>query len=74
MAKQTMPAPTNKVMAGAIAGAVTAIIVFVLNAFNILPGGTQIPGEIASAVTTVISFAVSYFVPPSMNDQVVSGQ
>jgi hypothetical protein len=74
MAKQARPTLTNKVMAGGIAGAVTTIIVFMLNTFKILPGGTQITGEVASALTTVIMFAVSYWVSPSMNDQVVSEQ
>jgi Mg/Co/Ni transporter MgtE len=72
--KQANSIPTTKVISGGIAGAVSAIIVWILNAFNVLPDGVQIPGEIASALTTVVSFAVSYFVPPSQRDSIVPGQ
>lgn len=39
---------------------------------HVLPGGTQIPGEIASAMTTIISFIVSYVVPPSGSDNIIT--
>ena len=69
--KQQSAAPTSKVFYGGVAGAVSVVVVWVLNAFKILPGGTQIPGEIASALTTIFTFLVSYIVPPSTNDTVV---
>lgn len=68
--KQASDAPTTKVISGGIAGAISAVIVWILNAFDLLPGGTQIPGEIASALTTIVSFIVSYLVPPSQRDQI----
>ncbi len=71
--KQVSAVPTTKVISGGVAGAISVVIVWALNSFKVLPGGTQIPGEIASALTTIISFAVSYFVPPSERDHIAAG-
>lgn len=54
-------APTPKMAASVIAGAVTVLIVWALKEY----GNTQIPGEAASAMTTVISFIAGYFAPKS---------
>lgn len=51
--------PYTKVTAGAIAGALTVILIFVVQALTDL----EIPAEVASAVTVLLTFAVSYFVP-----------
>jgi hypothetical protein len=60
--------PVRKVAAGGVAGAVTAIIVWILAAaFNV-----NIPPEIASAITVVLSFAAGYLIPPAANDVVVT--
>jgi|GEM_PF-6747683 len=60
--------PVRKVAAGGVAGAVTAIIVWILSAaFKI-----DIPPEIASAITVILSFAAGYLIPPAANDVVVS--
>jgi Na+/proline symporter len=69
--KQATRGPTRKVTFGAFAGALTAILVWILNTFEVLPNATQIPGEIASAMTTVLTFLVSYLVPPSPSDGIV---
>ena len=70
--QQTSAAPTRKVTAGGTAGAISIIIVFILNTYKLLPGGVQVTGEVAAALTTVISFIVSYVVPPSHQDQLTS--
>ncbi len=50
--------PTRKVGSGALAGAVTAVIIAISkDAF-----GYEFSGELASAVTVLVTFAVSYFV------------
>ena len=49
--------PGRKVGAGALAGAVTVIGVYVAESF-----GAEVPPEVASAVTTVLSFVTSYLV------------
>lgn len=49
--------PTRKVGLGALAGAVTAIAVWIASRY-----GVAVPGEIASAITTVIYFGASYVV------------
>ncbi len=60
--------PVRKVSAGGLAGALTAIIVWILSAaFKI-----DIPPAIASAITVVIGFIVAYLVPPGANDVVVT--
>jgi hypothetical protein len=52
--------PTRKVGAGALAGALSVILVWCLNSFVL--GTTKITPEIASAITTVLTFLVSYFI------------
>jgi len=69
--KMASNAPTRKVTAGGLAGAIVIIIVFVLNTY-VLPLDKPITGEIAAAITTVLSFVVSYFVRPSPSDTVVA--
>jgi hypothetical protein len=59
--------PAQKVTAGALAGAVTTIGIWLIKTF----GHVEIPGEIGAAITTVLTFIVSYLVPPSGNDQIV---
>ena len=53
-------APTPKVATGALAGALSVIIIWILGQFHI-----NVPPEIASAFTTVISAGASYFAPHS---------
>jgi hypothetical protein len=52
------PLPTRKVGSGALAGAVSVILVWILSLF-----GVDMPAEVASAITLVLMFATSYFVP-----------
>lgn len=49
--------PTNKVAAGGLAGALSTLTVFVLEAL-----GVQLPADVTVAVTTLISFATSWLV------------
>lgn len=62
--------PTQKTIAGTLAGAVSAVIVFILNTY-VLPPDQPLPPEIAVAVSTIISCVVMYLVPPSSKDGVV---
>ncbi len=68
--KQGSATPIRKVTAGGIAGAVTTIAVWALNAY-VLPAQKPLPPEIAAAVTTVLSFMVAYMVPPAATDGIV---
>ncbi len=54
--------PYKKVSAGTLAGALTIILVWVVNTF-VLVGDHTLTGEVASALTTVLTFVVSYMVP-----------
>lgn len=55
---QPTPAPTRKVAAGGIAGAVSIILVYLLKqVFNV-----DLPAEVASSLTLIIGFATSYLV------------
>jgi len=58
--------PAQKVTAGALAGAATAIGIWLIKTF----GHIDIPGEIGAAITTILTFIVSYLVPPSEDDQI----
>lgn len=50
--------PTRKVGAGALAGALSFLVVWALNNY----GGVNLPGEGGSAITTIITFITGYFV------------
>ncbi len=54
--------PTRKVGAGALAGALSVILVWVMSEATFGPGW-EIPAAVASALTVVITFCVSWFVP-----------
>jgi hypothetical protein len=51
-------APTAKVAVGALAGAVTLIIVQICGHY-----GLKLSAEVGAAVTTVITFAIQYMTP-----------
>lgn len=53
---QPTPAPSRKVAAGGLAGALTIILVWAVAQF-----GLEVPGEVASAITVIVSFFTSYF-------------
>lgn len=57
--------PTNKVMSGALAGALAGISVWALKTY----GHQDVPTEIGMAVTTVFTALVQYFVPDSVEAQ-----
>jgi len=54
----TNTAISPKVSGATLAGAVTALLVWVAGLL-----GLEVPGEAAVAVTTLITFTVGYFVP-----------
>lgn len=51
--------PINKVSAGILAGAIVAIVAWVLQQF----GGIELPSGVQGALIVIISGLVSYFVP-----------
>lgn len=55
--------PVQKVVAGALAGALSTIVIFFLD--NYILKGPKLTGEVASAITTVFTFLVSYITPPA---------
>lgn len=65
--KAANPVPTRKVAVGGIAGALTSILVFVLNEY-FLPAGKPLPAELAAAMTTLFTFIVSYMVPSAARE------
>lgn len=50
--------PTRKVTAGALAGALTVLIVYLAGLF-----GLEVPTEASSALTLLLSFLASYVTP-----------
>ena len=52
--------PTNKVSAGALAGAITTVAIWAWNT-NFM--SHPIPAEMAAAFTTIFAFVLSYMVP-----------
>ena len=63
--------PTRKVTAMGVSGAITLVLVWILNTY-VLPPRPPITGEIATALTTIVGFVVSYVVPPSQSDGITS--
>ena len=55
--------PTNKVIAGGIAGALVTVVVFVLNTWVLKDN--KIPADVASALTFILSSAAAYLKSPS---------
>jgi len=54
---QPTAAPTNKVAAAGIAGAISVFAIYLVGAiFNI-----EVPAEVASAFTTIVAFVAAYF-------------
>lgn len=66
--------PIRKITVGAFTGALVTLTVLILNTYNPVfkQQDSQISGEIASAATTILTFIVSYLVPPSREEIVVS--
>ncbi len=59
MPNQRSAAPVRKVQAVGLAGAVSAILIWIISETTKI----VIPPEIASAITTVVSVLVGYVVP-----------
>jgi putative flippase GtrA len=51
--------PSRKVTAGGLAGALSIIVVWIVNQST----GTNIPPQVASAITTILTFLASYMIP-----------
>ncbi len=67
MVRMERATPARKVMGSALAGALTTIIVYVLNNYVL---EAALPGEVTAALTTVVAFAVGYLLPPSERDRI----
>ena len=52
-----METPNRKVTSGALAGALSVLVVWVVGLF-----GLDVPGEAGAALATVLAFATGYFV------------
>ena len=48
--------PTQKVSAGALAGAISVVLVWVLSLF-----GVEVPGAVGAAIATIIGFVAAWF-------------
>lgn len=57
-----MLTPTRKVTGGAVAGAVSILLVWLLGVM-----GIALPPEVSSAVTTLVTFVTSWFVKDAEN-------
>ena len=70
MAKQTSSAPTQKVVSGTLAGAITVVCFWIINTYTLLPNDVILPAEVGSAVTTIIGAFVAYLIPPALRDSI----
>ena len=53
-----MDTPTRKVTSAGLAGALTVVAVWILQAATAI----EVPAEVAAAITTVLTFATGYLV------------
>jgi fluoride ion exporter CrcB/FEX len=65
--RQLSGRPTNKVIATGLAGALTTILIWLLDTYVL---AQPMPAEVVAAVTTVIAVLVAYIVPPTAADQI----
>ncbi len=63
--------PRRKVAVGGLAGAVSVILMYILNHYCLTGPGEALPADIGAAITVVLSFAVSWFVPPSDDETTI---
>ena len=68
MPSMSTKAPHQKVVAGALAGAVTTIAIWALKTW----GKVEVTPEVGSSITVVLTFIVSYLTPPSDRDTLVA--
>jgi flagellar biosynthesis protein FliR len=68
MAQMQSLKPARKVSVGAAVGALVTLVVWVIEA----AGHTTVPAYVAVALSTLLTFIISYLVPPSDGDQIVS--
>ena len=62
--QQKSDSPTRKVMVAGVAGAASAVVVWVME----VSLGMEVPAEVAVALSTLIGFFAAYFVPPHPGD------
>lgn len=55
---QPTAAPTRKVAAGGVGGALSIVVIYAFQGLT----GVQLPAEVSSAVTLLVTFATSYIV------------
>jgi hypothetical protein len=68
MAKMQSLKPARKVSVAALVGAATSLTLWIIE----IAADVKVPSYIATSIMTVVSFVVSWLVPPSEDDQVVS--
>ena len=61
MARTRTAAPTRKVAASGIAGALSVVLIWAARQF----AHTEVPPEVASAITIILAFLVGYITPPA---------
>lgn len=60
--------PARKIVGGGIAGAVTALILWLLSEF-----GISVDADVASAITVIVTFIAGYLVRPDGGDFITPG-
>ncbi|QXQ07646.1 hypothetical protein KX816_06410 [Sphingosinicellaceae bacterium] len=64
--------PRRKVAVGGLAGAVSVILIYVVNHYFLNAPSEALPGDVGAAITLAISFAVSWFMPPSDDETTIA--
>lgn len=69
MIKMATAIPARKVLGSTFAGALTVILIYIINN-AVLGPANPLPAEVAAALTTVVSALVGYYLPPAARDQI----
>lgn len=70
MTRQKNAAPTRKVIAATVGGALAVLLIYALESDLIF--GKDLPEHVEVAISTIVVFVLGYWIPPSENDDIVS--
>jgi uncharacterized membrane protein YjjB (DUF3815 family) len=65
--RSSSAAPVRKVAVSGLAGAITTVVIWILNEWVLKDH--QISGQIGAAITTILTVVIGYLIPPGDQEQ-----
>ncbi len=66
--------PARKVAASTLASAIVTILVWVVNNYQLLPQGKQVPDNVQGALVVLLTFVAGYITPPGEDESVTQDE